>query len=252
MAENLAESYRRRIYDKYLSTLAPGMRPEAEEDLSSLEERLEASYRPLLPQDREARILDMGCGRGRFLTWLQRAGYRNASGVDRSPEAVERARALGVRTAVCADFHGHLAAHPEGFDCIVATDVLEHFQKHEILPLLDALWAALKPGGRVIIETLNADGLTFGRIRHGDFTHETAFTRYSLHQVLAASGFEDAEFHSLDPLGKSPRRLMCRFLWRLIRLGMGLYYHIESGSGIVHNDHILTISILARARKGRR
>jgi SAM-dependent methyltransferase len=42
-----------------------------------------------LPQDREAKILDLACGHGAFLHYLRLAGYANCSGVDISPEQIE-------------------------------------------------------------------------------------------------------------------------------------------------------------------
>ena len=36
---------------------------------------------------------------------------------------------------------------------------------------------ALKPGGRWILHTANAESPFYGRVRYGDITHEQAFTQ---------------------------------------------------------------------------
>lgn len=246
MSDPTAESYRSRIYRDYAASLEPTLG--ADDDLTAGDERFRHSFLPLLPPDRRASILDIGCGRGAFLDFLRREGYKAARGVDRSPEVVKRAQAAGLDISE-GDIGLHLAAHPGAFDCVIAVDVFEHLLKPEVLPLLDAAYAALKPGGRFLIQTVNADGPFFGRMLYVDFTHETAFTRYSLYQVLRISGFERIEFQPMEPIGTGPRAVLRRWVWGLVRLGMGLFYHLETGSGIRHHDHILTTNILVRAFK---
>ena len=41
-------------------------------------------------------MLDLGCGYGEFVYFLQREGYAGAMGVDRNAQEVEVARELGV------------------------------------------------------------------------------------------------------------------------------------------------------------
>lgn len=250
MGRESAEIYRRRVYRDYVAAVSAPLRPETtRESLTSLDARYRADFLPWLPADKNARILEVGCGWGSFLSWLGREGYRDAVGIDRSPEVVRRARALGAGEIVETDALAYLAAHKGEFDCVVTIDVLEHLFKDEIVELLDAIHAALKPGGTILIQTMNADGLTAPRMLYIDYTHETAFTRYSLEQVLSITGFASPEFRPLGPFGDSFRQRLARLGWLFFRLLMGLYYHMEAGSGIWRNDHILSIEILARGRK---
>lgn len=242
------ESYRARIYRDYQGSLDPVLRADdSKEAFGSGKARYDHSFLPLLPRDKKARILDIGCGRGTFLYYLQNEGYANASGVDRSPETVRRAREHGIKGVVEGDTLEYLNAHPGAFDCIVAIDVFEHLFKPEIVEWLDAIYKALAPGGSVIIQAVNADGFGVNRMMSVDFTHETAFTRYSLHQVLGITGFKDDEFHPMEPL--AGEGCLKTLGWKLIRLVLGFYYHVEVGSGIKNNDHIFTVNILAKARK---
>ncbi len=241
------ESYRARIYRDYQGSLDPALRADdSPQAFASGRALYRRSFLPLLPADRKARILDIGCGRGTFLYYLQSEGYENACGVDRSPETVRRALERGIKHIVEADTLEYLRARPGAFDCIVAIDVFEHLLKPEVVEWLDAIYAALAPGGIVLIQAVNADGPGFGRMLYVDFTHETAFTRYSLHQVLGIAGFRDDEFHPMEPADGGWRK---RLIWKAVRLMMGLIHHAEVGSGIWNNDHILTVNILAKARK---
>ena len=52
--------------------------------------------RDWLPDDRDGKILDIGCGSGQFLYFLRKKGYTQAKGVDVDKTQVEIAKALGL------------------------------------------------------------------------------------------------------------------------------------------------------------
>ncbi len=242
------DDYRRRLYQDYAASVDPALRGASLPALDANDPVFARDYAPFLPADERARILDAGCGRGHLLSYLTRAGYTNAVGVDRSPASVAAARAAGF-SALEGDAVAHMDAHPGEYDAIVAVDVLEHLRKDEVLQFLDAAFKALKPGGVFLAQTVNAEALFAARMLDIDFTHETAFTRHSLRQVLTAAGFADAEFKEIGPVGRGPRALLRRLLWTLIRLKLSVLLHAETGSGILRNDHLFTQLFLAKARK---
>ena len=52
-----------------------------------------------------------------------------------------------------------LEARPAQFDLITGYDIIEHFHKDEALRFLDAAYAALKSGGRLVLKTPNNGGI---------------------------------------------------------------------------------------------
>ncbi|MBV8231095.1 MAG: class I SAM-dependent methyltransferase [Planctomycetaceae bacterium] len=153
------------------------------------------------PEDRSFSVLDLGCGHGAVLYFANEAGYRDVNGVDRSGEQVAAARALGIEGVTERDLMETIAVLPDGSrDVVVAFDLIEHFRREEVLPLVEQVRRVLKPGGRLIIHTPNAESPFFGRIRYGDLTHDLAFTRSSLSQLLLASGFRKMSFHEDEPV----------------------------------------------------
>ena len=244
----MSSDYRARLYADYAASLDPALTGGALPALDANDAVFERDYLPWLPSDRGARILDAGCGRGNLLSFLKRSGYTAASGVDRGPASVAAARAAGL-DAVEGDAVAHMSARPGTFDAIAAVDVLEHLRKDEVLAFLDAAFAALRPGGVLIVQTVNAESPFAARMLHIDFTHETAFTRHSLRQVLGAAGLRDAEFKEIGPAGCGVRALLRRALWALFRLRLSAYLHAETGSGLLNNDHLFSQIFLARARK---
>ena len=233
-------SYRRRLYGTYVSeTLgeqqwwrgAPGLRRDIVRHL---------------PVDREAPILDVGCGHGDLVAVLQAAGYRQVSGVDGSAEQVALAHQMGRSDVEQGDIQAHLAHNPSTYDAITAVDVLEHFDKGEVLDVLDATWLALRPGGIVVIRTANGSGPFAGRTRYADFTHELAFTTSSITQVLRATGFTGIRVYPCEPAPHGFLSTARLVIWRAFALLAKAGLAAETG---VVRGHIVTQDLVAVATK---
>ena len=82
----------------------------------------------ILPHDKHARILDLGCGAGLLLEWLsQRRGYSNAMGIDKDLGQISFAKNLGLHAEVAADTSEWLSEQA-AFELVIMTDVLSTFQ----------------------------------------------------------------------------------------------------------------------------
>lgn len=191
--------YRARFFNSYLSSHLGTYRSVSLESFAQDRPMLRTHLGRLLPSKKNAAILDLGCGYGSLLHFLQDQGYVNAIGIDVSPEQVEGARALGVRNVQVAEAEDYLARHPGAYEFIVALDVLEHFTKDEVVRILDLVFAALHPGGRLAVRVPNGDSPVASWMHYGDFTHEVMFTPSSIRQVLRVAGFADVEVFPWEP-----------------------------------------------------
>ena len=200
----------------------------------------------LLPLDKNARILDVGCGNGSFVYYLQQTGYLHAEGIDLSGEQIAYGRSLGISSIQKADIKIFLEEKKEEYDCITAFDVLEHFTRQEIFDILTAVCAALKPGGCFILQSPNGEGLFHSGVFYGDFTHEIAFTESSLRQICLNTGFSTVTCFPTGPVPKGIVSAARWLLWQLIVLKMRLYKMAETGSG----KGIFTQNLIAKAIKG--
>ena len=91
-----------------------------------------------MPEDKKAEIIDLGCGNGGFVYWLQQIGYQNAEGIDISAEQIEAGQKLGIKNIRQADIKEFLITQlPNNYDVIFMRDILEHFNKEEILDVLE-------------------------------------------------------------------------------------------------------------------
>lgn len=197
----------------------------------------------LLPSDKNAAILDIGCGTGSFVYFLQKIGYPRSQGIDVSVEQIETGRALGIEHIQCADLHTFLADKNEVYDCIIARDVLEHFTRQEIFEILFAVRAALRPGGCFVLQSPSGEGIFYTSIFYGDFTHEMAFTQSSLQQICRNTGFSRVECHPTGPVPKGLVSSIRWLLWQLIVLKTRFYKMVETGS----SRGIFTQNLIAKA-----
>ena len=228
------------MYDRYASTIK-GFAPKFDERSA---DRWKAAFgrylRGWLPTSPEARIGDLGCGDGKMLYLLRQSGYHNATGVDLSAEQVALARQTGG-TVVCGDVREFLAGRRDEFDLLIALDLLEHLTKDEAFDLLEAVSGALRPGGRLILNTPNAASPLAGSRRYGDVTHEIAFSPSCLAGVLRLFRFDSIEARELGPY---PHGVVsaCRWgLWKLLRLAVMLFNYVEIGHA---GDRVFTRDFL--------
>lgn len=239
-------SLRRRLYGVYVSSHLGTYRDISLDAFRQDRRIFEAHLARHLPADRQAPILDLGCGYGSFLHYLSRKGYGNAQGVDVSEEQIAAARRLGVERAQVAEAAAFLEARPGAFDLIVALDFFEHFSKDEVLHLLDCAREALRPGGRLILRVPNGDSPFASWIRYADFTHELMFTPASVRQVLRAAGFTPLGVYPLEPVVHGPASLARWLLWKGVKQLARLYLLIEQGT---IGSGVFTSNLLAMGRR---
>ncbi len=177
---------------------------------------------------RDASILELGCGPGDMLAFLKRSGFETVEGIDLSAEQVGIAtdRALNARVA---DVFEVLASSPGRHRAILALDFVEHFSKDELMSLAPAIRDALEPGGVLILQTPNGQGLFSGQVVHGDLTHLTIFTPGSLEQLFRLFDFEDFRFVETGPAPYGLRGRLRAFGWAVVKAGLNLIRRIETG-----------------------
>jgi SAM-dependent methyltransferase len=199
-------------------------------------ERMVELLRGRLPVDS---FLDAGCGDGRYLAVLGRAGFvpKRVLGSDISERILETARATATAHGVEAELvRANLESLPfedGSFELVLCVQVIEHLL--DPLAGLRELARVLRPGGTLLISTDNARaritqtlnlprtavvrGLRLtGRRRKVSFPH-ASFTVDQVRALVTGAGLaidhlETFRFHLDPPLDRPPSR---RFLNRLDR-----------------------------------
>ena len=173
-------SYRDELYSRYHSTFT--LRGSAQSERQRSRSNPLHPFRNWLPPNRDATIIDIGCGSGELLLALKEAGYTNSIGIDIGPEQIVIAKARGLNVeradAVC-----YLSDHSASFELMIACDVLEHLTRDEAFAFLSAARKAGVPGADLLLRLPNAAAPRGNVYQSGDLTHETAYSPGSLKQL---------------------------------------------------------------------
>jgi 2-polyprenyl-3-methyl-5-hydroxy-6-metoxy-1,4-benzoquinol methylase len=159
--------------------------------------------------DPDATILDVGCGLGRNLDFLQKIGYKNVLGLDVNHDSLSACKARG-------HFVAHIDEDLDGrkFDVLLFSHVIEHIPYPEIVAFFHKYFQSAKPNALVIIACP-----TFWQGFFNDVDHARPYFPHGL-KVL------------FDPNGQYSRQYRSKFKLELLAVRFvkepAYPYHLES------------------------
>jgi len=167
-------------------------------------------YQPL----KGVRILDVGCGGGILCEPLARLGA-HVVGIDPVQENIDAALLhrgedhpdLSTLTYTCTTIEEYSHQQREAFDIVVASEVVEHVEKANIF--LQDCCVALKPGGRVLVTTINRNLLSTLLVKYaaeymlrivppGTHDEDKFVTPNELVDMLRESGLVSINFRGMN------------------------------------------------------
>jgi 2-polyprenyl-3-methyl-5-hydroxy-6-metoxy-1,4-benzoquinol methylase len=184
--------YRDAIYNNYFSNQVNKMDRDYASMLAEQASHNGTELLRLLPANKNAKIVDLGCGFGTFVKPAIDAGYTNITGYDISQEQVNVAHKLGLKTVHHCSIEDYFAKG-EKVDVIVGLDIIEHFTKDELIEFLNSVKKCLNPGGKAIFRTPNMDAPQTSVYAYGDVSHEVFLNKSSALQIMSAMGFSTTE-----------------------------------------------------------
>lgn len=152
-----------------------------------------------LKSSAKGRLLDVGCGGGRYLRRMKRSGWQ-VEGIDFDEKATARlAGKTGIKVMA-----GHLIEQKlpdQTYDAITMSHVIEHL--YDPVSLLSECKRLLKPGGRLVVVTPNAQSLgaaEFGKYWRGlePPRHIHIFSPGNLVNCARLAGFDDIQARSVS------------------------------------------------------
>ena len=225
------EQFKKIIYESYVSTHNRNLYGDM--TIARIEGHfpvLNHHYKAHLPADKNARILDIGCGDGNLVYWLHKVGYPNAMGIDISGEQIAKGLQLGIKNLQEADLIAFLNSNTEKFDCVFARDVIEHFTRNEVFEILALISKNLKDNGRFIMQVPNGQGFFYTSVFYGDYTHEMAYTESSVNQVILNTGFKSSRCFPTGPVKKGLVSVIRYYLWQYKVATLRFWKMVETGN----------------------
>ena len=169
------------------------------------------------------RVLDAGCGSGRNLVYLLRAGYE-VFGVDADPISIATVRQLAARLApqlALDNFRTEPLEHmtfPDAFADVVLSNAVLHFAKDDahFTAMLTETWRVLKPRGLLLCRLASSIGLE-GRAQilgDGQYRLPDGTQRYLVDEAQLMRLTKDLGGELLDPLKTTiVQNLRCMTTW---------------------------------------
>ncbi len=124
------------------------------------------------------RVLDVGCGIGRCLSFFP----ERSVGVDPNADAIRRCRAAGLEAFTPEDFARSALHVPESFDSLLCAHVVEHLTLQEAVDALQPYLPLLRRDGRVVVITPQERG------QASDPTHVRLMDAPQLQELANALG----------------------------------------------------------------
>lgn len=141
-----------------------------------------------------ASLLEVGCGNGFALEEALRRGFGTIAGVEPSTAAVAEAAPEVGPFIVCDVLRPGLLA-PGQFDAVCLFQMFDHVPDPGAV--LDDCWAALKPGGHILILNHNVDAVSARVLRRRspivDIEHTYLYSLSTLGRLCRAHHFEVRE-----------------------------------------------------------
>jgi 2-polyprenyl-3-methyl-5-hydroxy-6-metoxy-1,4-benzoquinol methylase len=197
--------------------------------------------RDLLPNRKEAPILEIGFGEGWFLAACLQMGYTNLSGADFGVANKAHVKAWAsdaiTLSEIQSDIGTFLADKPETYDFIHMSHVIEHIPKYSLLWVVDALYRSLKPGGLLLLRTPNMEGPCANSSFYVTLAHEYGFSSGNLSSLLDICGFDEICFHVASVRNPAFKQRVGRLLrWPFTKesqirhrlFGVNQYGHFDS------------------------
>ena len=149
--------------------------------------------------EKNALILDVGCGRGEWLELLKDAAL-SACGIDLNRVMVNQCQELGLEVIEAEAISYLRKLNSNSLGAVTGMHIIEHIPFNQLIVLFDEVLRTLKPGGVAIFETPNPENLLTAACNfYYDPTHLNPLPPEPMRFVLEIRGFSRVEIKRLHP-----------------------------------------------------
>lgn len=142
-----------------------------------------------------SKILEIGPGMGELLHILNEHKITSVDIIDNDAAILKYCKnKYKIRNTILSKSLDLSKWIKEKYDLIVLTQVFEHIPKSSYQNWIQNLYAALNPGGSIIITVPNGANPLVGTERYGDLQHENIFTVYSFQELMTFANLKNSSY----------------------------------------------------------
>lgn len=184
-----------------------------------LDPKIASAVENLASEKNSRTILDVGCGTGKLVKYLNKHGFRSV-GCD--PYYIKNQHVKLQKNNIFVKASAtNLPFENKSFDLVASISVVEHLEKTEVIKFLTEAERVLKSRGCIFLVTPNYNSVWrmiqgkkwFG---YSDPTHINFYTSSSLSKLLKENGFQQIKFQfKTKDLSFIDYLLVSTPLWRI-------------------------------------
>ena len=136
-------------------------------------------------------VIDLGCGRGEFLTVLKEHGIK-ATGIDSYKKSVDYCRTRGLQVVQRDAIEYLREQKAESIDGVFAAQLIEHIPTKALLELCKESYRVMKPESYIVLETPNPMCLSvYMNSFYLDPSHKNPVHPHLMEYLMKECGFHD-------------------------------------------------------------
>lgn len=183
------------------------------------------------PENKDAKVLELGCGYGPLLIVASEVGYKDLVGVEKNKSYSRLKLNEGKFQYIEADIISFLHQHQKNrYDMVCMMDVIEHFSIDDAAVIMRRIRIMLNDGGKLLMQLPNAMSPFFGSVQYGDITHKQAYTLKSITQLMLACGYENVRGFEATVAPTNFKGWVRCIMWRMVRAIISTIDAFETGS----------------------
>lgn len=142
-------------------------------------------------------VLDIGCGRGEFLTLLKE-NNTNGKGIDINEDMILYCQKNSLNVEKIDAISYLQSLKDKSMDGIFSSQVVEHLQLDELLTLIKLCYDKMQYGTYIVMETINPLCLTAHVTFYKDMSHVRLIPSDTLKFLLESTGFRNIDIKFLN------------------------------------------------------
>ena len=144
-------------------------------------------------------VLDIGCGRGEFLSLLKENDI-TAKGIDINEDMILYCKKNDLDVQKTDVFTYLQSIEDQSLDGIFLAQVIEHLQPAELIALIKLSYDKLQCGSHFVAETINPVCISAHEWFHMDLSHVKLIHPRTIEFLLESIKFRDIKFELLSPI----------------------------------------------------